>query len=65
MPTFRVDDVPPALRPIFLLFSYGVATALFIYTWLVHVTSDIGFVGSEHLEGENYIFCHWHTFIPL
>lgn len=65
MPTYRVDNVPRALKPIFLVYSYCVATALFAYARLVHLTSDIELAGSEHLGGGNYIFCHWHTFIAL
>jgi lysophospholipid acyltransferase (LPLAT)-like uncharacterized protein len=65
MPTYRVDNVPRALRPMFLVFSYCVATVLFAYAWLVRVTSDIEFEGAQQLETRNYVFCHWHTFIPL
>lgn len=65
MPTYRVDNVPLALRPIFLLFSYGAALVFFIYARLVHLTSHIRYAGCERLRGGNYIFCHWHTFIAL
>ena len=65
MPTCRVDNVPLAVRPLFLLGSYCAALILFIYAWLVHLTSDIKFSGLEQLEGRNYVFCHWHTFIAL
>lgn len=65
MPTCRVDNVPRALRPIFLLFSYGAAVVLFIYARFVRLTSHIEHAGADHLEGRNYIFCHWHTFIAL
>jgi lysophospholipid acyltransferase (LPLAT)-like uncharacterized protein len=65
MPTYRVDDVPLILRPLFLLFAYGAALALFAYVHMVRLTSDIKCAGLERLGRRNYIFCHWHRFIPL
>ena len=63
---YKVDDVPISLWPIFYLYSYFVALILFVYALIVHFTSKIEIVGQERFGPQrNYIFCHWHTFIPL
>ena len=63
---YKVDNVPITLQPVFYLYSYFVALILFVYALIVHFTSKIEIVGQEHLDAQrNYIFCHWHTFMPL
>lgn len=63
---YKVYNVPLLLQPSFYLYSYFVALILFIYVHIVHFTSKIKIVGQEHLDAErNYIFCFWHTFMPL
>ena len=63
---YEVYNVPLLLQPLFYLYSYFVALMLFIYVHIVNFTSKIEIVGQEHLEAQrNYIFCFWHTFMPL
>ncbi|NIM99091.1 MAG: DUF374 domain-containing protein [candidate division Zixibacteria bacterium] len=63
---YQVNNVPLLLKPVFYIYSYGVALILFGYVLIFHLTSKIEVLGQERLEGRpNYIFCHWHTFIPL
>ncbi len=63
---YTVNNVPFFLKPFFYLVSYFVAISLFAYALIVHFTCKIEILGQEHLVGrQNYIFCHWHTFIPL
>lgn len=63
---YKVYNVPLLLQPSFYLYSYFVALILFIYVHIVHFTSKIKIVGQEHLDAQqNYIFCFWHTFMPL
>ena len=63
---YMVDDVPLGLLPVFYFFSYSIAVILFGYALLVHFTSQIEITGQVYLDARrNYIFCHWHTFIPL
>lgn len=63
---YTVNNVPLFLQPLFYLVSYLVAISLFVYAFIVHFTCKIEILGQEHLGGrQNYIFCHWHTFIPL
>lgn len=63
---YKVYNVPLLLQPLFYLYSYFVALMLFIYAHIVHFTSKIEIVGQEHFEAQrNYIFCYWHTFVPL
>jgi lysophospholipid acyltransferase (LPLAT)-like uncharacterized protein len=58
--------VPLLLQPVFYLYSYFVALILFGYALIVHFTSKIKITGQEHLDAQrNYIFCYWHTFVPL
>lgn len=63
---YEVTNVPLHLQPVFYLYSYVVALILLGYTSIIHLTSKIEIRGEEKLESRpNYIFCHWHTFIPL
>lgn len=63
---YKVDNVPIILQPAFYLYSYFVALILFVYTLIVHFTSKIEIVGQERFDAQqNYIFCYWHTFVPL
>ncbi len=63
---YKVYNVPILLQPLFYLYSYFIASMLFIYAHIVHFTSKIEIVGQEHFEAQrNYIFCYWHTFVPL
>ena len=63
---FKVYNVPLLLQPVFYLYSYFIALILFGYALIVHFTSKIKIIGREHLDAkQNYIFCYWHTFVPL
>jgi lysophospholipid acyltransferase (LPLAT)-like uncharacterized protein len=63
---YTVNNVPLILKPSFYIISYLVAISLFIYALIVHFTCKIEILGQERLAGRhNFIFCHWHTFIPL
>jgi lysophospholipid acyltransferase (LPLAT)-like uncharacterized protein len=63
---YTVNNVPLFLLPLFYLVSYLVAISLFLYAFIVHFTCKTEILGRGHLGGrQNYIFCHWHTFIPL
>lgn len=62
----RVDDVPAVIRPIFYLYGYGLALLLFIFGLILRATIKVEITGRENLgEHSNYVFCHWHSFIPL
>ena len=63
---YTVNNVPFFLQPLFYLFSYLIAIFLFGYALIAHLTCNIEILGKEHLiDRKNYIYCHWHTFIPL
>jgi lysophospholipid acyltransferase (LPLAT)-like uncharacterized protein len=63
---YTVNNVPLILKPSFYIISYLVAISMFIYAVIAHFACKYEIVGQEHLAcRENYIFCHWHTFIPL
>jgi lysophospholipid acyltransferase (LPLAT)-like uncharacterized protein len=63
---YRVDDVPPLLRPLHNVYSYGTAATLFGYAQLVRATSTIEIIGQEQIdEYATYIFCYWHTYTPV
>ena len=63
---YRVDDVPPLLRPLHNVYSYSAAATLFGYAQLVRATSTIEIVGQEKLdELATYIYCYWHTYTPV
>jgi lysophospholipid acyltransferase (LPLAT)-like uncharacterized protein len=63
---YTVNNVPFFLKPLFYIVSYLIAISLFVYALIVHFTCKIEILGQEHLAcRQNYIFCHWHTFMPL
>jgi lysophospholipid acyltransferase (LPLAT)-like uncharacterized protein len=63
---YRVDNVPLILRPIFYLYGYGVAILLFIGCLFLRKMIKVEISGLENLRKHaNYIFCFWHTFVPL
>ncbi len=63
---YRVDNVPLILRPIFYLYGYGVAILIFILGLILRMMIKVEISGRENLrKNANYIFCHWHTFVPL
>ncbi|UCG22097.1 MAG: DUF374 domain-containing protein [Deltaproteobacteria bacterium] len=63
---YRVDNVPLILRPIFYLYGYGVAILLFIGCLILRKMIKVEISGLENLRKHaNYIFCFWHTFVPL
>jgi lysophospholipid acyltransferase (LPLAT)-like uncharacterized protein len=58
---YRVDAVPPALLPPFLLYGHGVGLLLYAYFWLVRRSAVVVHEGQAALDpNENYIFCGWH-----
>jgi len=63
---YRVDNVPLILRPALYLYGYGVAILLFILCSILRMMIKVEVSGRENLrKNANYIFCHWHTFVPL
>ena len=63
---YTVKNVPFIIKPSFYFISYIVAIPMFIYALIAHFTCKIEILGQEHLSSrKNFIFCHWHTFIPL
>lgn len=63
---YRVDAVPPLLRPLHNAASYGAAAMLFGYARVVHATSTIEISGQEKFEElATYIYCYWHTYTPV
>ena len=63
---YTVNNVPFFLQPLFYLFSYLIAILLLGYILMAHFTCKIEVLGQEHLiDRKNYIYCHWHTFVPL
>ncbi len=63
---YRVDNVPLTLRPVFYLYGYGVAILIFILGLILRTMIKVEISGQENLrKRSNYIFCIWHTFVPL
>lgn len=63
---YKVDNVPFYFQPAFYFCSYSVALLLYVYILIVHFTSTVHIEGQEHMHNrQNYIFCHWHAFVPL
>jgi len=63
---YRVDNVPLFLRPVFYLYGYGVAILIFILGLILRAMIKVEISGQENLrKRSNYIFCIWHTFVPL
>jgi len=62
----RVDNVPAVTRPIFYLYGYGMALLLIIFGLILRATIKFEITGREYLGDHlNYVFCHWHSFVPL
>jgi len=58
--------VPLIFRPIFYLYGYGVAILIFILGLILRTMIKVEISGQENLrKHSNYIFCIWHTFVPL
>ena len=58
--------MPLILRPIFYLYGYGVAILLFIGCLVLRKMIKVDISGRENLRKyASYIFCTWHTFVPL
>lgn len=63
---YRVDDVPPILRPVFYFYGYGVAILILIVGLIMRKMIKVEISGRENLRRHaNYIFCFWHTFVPM
>ena len=63
---YTVNNVPLILKPSFYIISYLIAISMFIYAVISHFTCKYEIMGQEYLASrENFVFCHWHTFIPL
>jgi lysophospholipid acyltransferase (LPLAT)-like uncharacterized protein len=63
---YRVDTIPSAYKPLFYLYGYGLGFLLFAYFLVQRLTVKIRIDGLEHIDPEtNYIFCQWHTTVPL
>ena len=63
---YRVDNVPLALRPVLYLYGYGVASLIFFLGLILRMMIKVEISGQENLrKHSNYIFCIWHTFVPL
>jgi lysophospholipid acyltransferase (LPLAT)-like uncharacterized protein len=63
---YRVDNVPIIFRPVFYLYGYGVAILLLVVGLILRMMIKVEISGRENLrKNANYIFCHWHTFVPL
>ena len=63
---YRVDNVPPILKPIHYLYGYGSGMSLFVLFLIFRLTIRVH-ISEEHKPkpGNNYIFCHWHGQVPL
>jgi lysophospholipid acyltransferase (LPLAT)-like uncharacterized protein len=58
---YRVDNIPPFLKPFFLLYSYVLGFLFFLAAVILHFLCRIRVDGAENLEGRgNFIFCMWH-----
>lgn len=59
--TLRVDNIPWYLKPLFWIYSYGVAALLYLYLNLVRLTSKIEVVGEQNASQlSNAIVAMWH-----
>ena len=66
MMTYRVDTLPGSLKPLVHLYGYGLGLLMFAYYAAQRLTVRVRIDGAGHLDPEaNYIFCHWHSTIPL
>lgn len=63
---YRVDTVPGFLKPLILLYGYGLALPWLAYYAVQKLTVRIQVEGLEKLDREaNYIFSQWHGTLPL
>lgn len=61
---YRVDDVPFWLRPVFLVYGYGLGGLFYIYAAIVRCSSSIEYEGAEYLwQDAPHIYCGWHQFM--
>ena len=66
MPSYRVDNVPLLLRPIYFTISW--VLGIILYTWLaVHsISCRITFLNKAVLQdGKPYIYAFWHEDLPV
>ncbi len=62
----RVDDIPFLLRPLLLIFGYGMGILLFLYIILSRLTIKVNVTGKENLDlHPNHIYCLWHCYDPV
>lgn len=58
---FRVDNVPPLIRPLYLAVMWVVAVVLYLYYALCRITSHISIEGPGNRDlTQHSIFCMWH-----
>lgn len=66
MPDYQVDDIPAVLKPLLLLFGYGVGILIYFCLVITRLTMKVEITGLEKIdERSNYIFCLWHGSVPL
>lgn len=57
----RVDNIPWYIKPFFLLYAYGAGVFLYGYSWLMHATCRIEFIGAPLPKNSAAVYCIWHT----
>jgi lysophospholipid acyltransferase (LPLAT)-like uncharacterized protein len=63
---YRVDNVPPMLKPIYYIYGYGIGISLFVLFSILRLTIRVEISEKQKRKpGNSYIFCHWHGQVPL
>jgi lysophospholipid acyltransferase (LPLAT)-like uncharacterized protein len=63
--SYRVDNIPFYLKPLFWLYGYVLAFLLYAFIMLLRVTCRIRFEGEEVLRDHPaVILCSWHENVP-
>lgn len=58
---YRLDNIPPLLRPVHLVASWIVGTFFVFSYYLIRLTTRVEYIGREKAEAlPNAIYCVWH-----
>jgi len=59
--SYRVDNIPLLLKPVFYIYSYTAASLMYCFQLLLYLTCRIEKVGEEHPSPhKNHIYATWH-----
>lgn len=59
--TYRTDDIPFFLKPLYLVISYVIAVLMFVFfIFPLRLTLRVEFKGKDNLKKNPFIGCIWH-----